>query len=299
MESVSLGRAYEKITGIYILPGTHTALWSMIKVKDRPDSPARIQAYASDDGRTWVEEAGCAIERGPEDTWSARGLGTASLRARGGGVDVWYRADDPANVQAIGYVRSDDRCTFIPPDEPVVEPVETWSSYAVVGPHVLEAPDGDLWMYYRGSPWENQSDSPLGLATSADNGQTWAFWPDNPVMDMQPGSWSSSLLGDPHVWLEGDVWLMLYSGHNRPNTPEQSANTVGLGKVVGIAASADGMHWEECYAQPVLTEGVKVDNPFVWREADRTVVYVRVTDETDGSGGIIERVVWEDWPRWD
>lgn len=299
MESVSLGRDYEKITGIYILPGTDTALWSMIKVKDRPDSPARIQAYRSDDGRDWMEEEGCAIERGPEGTWSARGLGTASLRARGAGVDVWYRADDPANVQAIGYLHSDDRCTFTPPNEPVVEPVETWSSYAVVGPHVLEAPDGDLWMYYRGSPWENQSDSPLGLATSADDGQTWTFWPDNPVMDMQPGSWSSSLLGDPHVWREGDVWLMLYSGHNRPNTPEQSANTVGLGKVVGIAASADGLHWEECYAQPVLTEGRKVDNPFVWREGDRTVVYVRVTDETDGSGGIIERVVWEDWPRWD
>ena len=302
VEAVILEGSYQKVTGIYALPDTllgSGGLLGMVKVKDEGSSqPSRIQVFTSADGLSWAAARGCAIEQGEEGSWSGEGMGTPSMRQREGAVEVWYRADGEGRVQSVGHTRSEDGCGWPIPDAPALAPSEDWASYAVVGPHVVERDDGQLWMYYRGSDYENQSDSPLGLAVSED-GLTWSTHPENPIVPIPASGWDSSLLADPHVWRSEGRWLMLYSGHDRETTPEMSANEVGLGKAIGLAASWDGVSWTRCGEAPLLAGGVKSDNPFVWVEGADTVVYYRITDLEDGSGGWIERVRWADWPSWD
>jgi hypothetical protein len=301
-EAVVLEGEYEKATGIYALPDTllgSGGMLGMIKVKDLSGGRSRLQVFTSTDGAAWDAARGCAISWGEEGSWSDNGVGTASLRQVEGAVEAWYRADGgEERIQSVGYTRSEDGCDWPVPAEPVLAPSEDWASHAVIGPHVVEREGGALWMYYRGSRYENQSESPLGVATSED-GLSWTPRPDNPVMDLSEDGWDSSLLADPHVWEARGRWLMLYSAHGRETTPEMSTDEVGLGKAIGLAASWDGLRWERCGEGPLIAAGVKADNPFFWMEGDDAAIYYRTTDLEDGSGGWIERVIWPDWPRWE
>ena len=95
---------------------------------------------------------------------------------------------------------------------------------------VLNAPDG-LWrLYYEG---ENQDTSTIGLATSADQGQSWSRG-EVPIIERgNAGTWDDDRVGSPSVVYdpEQDLWHLWYLGHDgtRPN--------------LGYASSADGREW--------------------------------------------------------
>lgn len=287
---------YEKLTGLHFVE-TEEGLAGFLKARGSDEEDAQILRFDSTDGgATWTERPGCAVSPGALGALDALALGTPSVRRDGDGWTMWYRADDAQEVQRILRATSADGCAWAVDPTPALEPGEDWASIAVIGPHVLDAPDGDgLWLYYRGSAFENQMASDIGLARSAD-GAIFTPWPDNPVFPRAEEGWDSSLVADPQVWAWQGRLLMLYAGHDEPNTPEMSRDEVGLGKQVGLAASWDGLDWRRCGDGPALASGLKADNAFTWPEGDDTWVYLRVTEEEDGSGGVMERARWPGWP---
>lgn len=269
-------------------------LWGYVKLK-RSDEVAAIRRVTATSSRQWVMDESCGVTAGLVGEWDAGTLGTPSLREADGVWTMWYRADDVTETQVIARATSTDACTWTVDPEPVLSPTESWADKAVIAPHVIEMGD-ELWMYYRGSRYGNQGESDIGLATSSDGGQTWTPHPDNPIFPRGADTWDASVMADAHVWPWGDRYLMLYSGHDLPSTPEMTFDDVGIGKQIGLAASWDGLSWSRCGDGPVLDYGVKSDNPFVVEADDGVLVYFRTTDREDGSGGKLRLVRWTDWP---
>jgi len=279
----------ERITGPFVLTeGGTTRAW----VKTKSGSASQILTLQVIDGLHWEQDSSCTpIREGDAGEDHAKGLGTPSVRASEAGWEMFYRVDGPKGRQAIARSTSTDGCQWQTPAV-VFEPgEEDWASQALVGPHVIDGPTGDLWLFYRGSPHGNQSVSSIGLATSSD-GQAWIPWPDNPVLDRAEVPWGTSLLADPHIWQDGEDWWMLLSGHARTTTPEDSKDAVGIDKQIGLAWSPDGTSWDAA-VEHLFVHGVKSDNPFLWEDSDGRWLYYRMTDEADGSGGGIWRTSWE------
>ncbi len=294
------GEPLTKVAGLFALgtvdcagPECTVDLQGTLKVK-RSDERPRIVRVTANSLLDWDVEEHCGVGINEVGTFDNGTLGTASLWPTPTGLTQWYRADDVDETQVIARSTSTDGCTWAVDGTPVVSPTEPWADKAVIAPHVIAVGD-ELWMYYRGSRYGNQGLSDIGLQTSVD-GITWTPHPDNPVFRRSDAGWDASLLADPHVWVHQDRFLMVYSGHDRPFTPEQTFDEVGIGKQLGIAASWDGVHWEACSTAPVLVDGVKSDNAFVIDNGDGVFVYYRQTARADGRGGILRMVHWPGWP---
>ena len=286
---------WSKITGLYFIEDGGE-LWGLAKASCEEDERPRgkIRPFRSQDGLTWTEDVECLIGIGEEDTYRGHGIGTPSVLDEDGTYRVWYRVNGPENVQSIALAESDDGCEWTISDQPVWPPEEAWANHAVIAPHVLSV-EGAYRMYYGGSNFANQMSSDIGLAVSED-GVVWASDPGNPIFERAESGWDRSLLAGPHAWQEDGRWLMLYAGHSIPTEESWEADLVGWGQEIGLAASWDGHSWTRCYDDSLLSLGIKADSPFTHRDAGGTWVYFRTTFETDGSGGLMRRVYWPDWP---
>ena len=73
----------------------------------------------------------------------------------------------------------------------------------------------------------------LGVARSRD-GVEWEKLRTNPVLELgEPGAFDENGLGEPAVWTSGGFYWMLYTGRDRSEH-----------RRLGLARSADGVHWE-------------------------------------------------------
>jgi len=131
---------------------------------------------------------------------------------------------------------------------------------------------GGLYRYwYQAGP---KSSPRIGLATSS-NGRAWRMRPA-PVLAPGPYmSWDERAVADPYVIRAGGAFYMYYLGQDRANPPRQR---------IGLARSADGLHWTKLRANPVLDldDGANVGEPAVWQSHGfYWMLYtVRATDET-------------------
>lgn len=127
-----------------------------------------------------------------------------------------------------------------------------WDEQRVDAPSVLRAEKGFV-MYYAGI--NTSGTQSIGMATSPD-GLTWTKYNDPATTDTQfaesdpvfqkgeANAWDASRVHQPRVDKTPDGWVMLY----RTIVPRQPA-TIGL----GIATSADGIHWIPSKANPIFT----------------------------------------------
>jgi predicted GH43/DUF377 family glycosyl hydrolase len=92
--------------------------------------------------------------------------------------------------------------------------------------------------------WYQAGDPPrIGLATS-DGASNWQKHP-GPVLEPGPtGSWDERGLGDPYVIAAGTNLFLFYTGMDRARRQR-----------LGIAKSADGIHWTRLRANPILEIG--------------------------------------------
>ena len=65
------------------------------------------------------------------------------------------------------------------------------------------------------------------------------------------GAWDSNLVGRPSVLVEGGRWTMYYDGCTSTSSAPMDA-CKGSFRSVGVATSADGMHWTKQGSQPIL-----------------------------------------------
>lgn len=84
------------------------------------------------------------------------------------------------------------------------------------------------------------------LATSQD-GEHFDEVPDGPVVDVGPaGAWDSYTVTTPKVFQDDDHFTMLYAGDDR---------SIDDPTGIGIAVSADLLHWSKHPGNPVFTTG--------------------------------------------
>ncbi len=115
-----------------------------------------------------------------------------------------------------------------------------------------------LYWYQAGAPPR------LGLARSRD-GRAWTKMPD-PVLGAGPrGSWDERGAADPFAIRVGDRFYLYYLGMDRARRQR-----------LGVARSADGVHWEKLRSNPILELGaagtfdeIGLGEPAVWAAAGR------------------------------
>jgi predicted GH43/DUF377 family glycosyl hydrolase len=101
----------------------------------------------------------------------------------------------------------------------------------------------------------------IGLAVSKD-GRNWTRQPA-PVLQTGPrGSWDERGVADSYVIESGNLFFMYYLGQDRAQRQR-----------IGVARSADGIHWQKLRANPVLELGapgsfdeIGLGEPAVWAQ---------------------------------
>ena len=101
---------------------------------------------------------------------------------------------------------------------------------------------GGKWhMYYNAKDQDGVEQT--GLAVS-DDLLHWARCPENPLVRVEPGTWTSRFCSDPHVCYDSrrKTWVMFFYGFSSPYAMD------------GVALSGDGLYWEK-YPEPILRVG--------------------------------------------
>jgi predicted GH43/DUF377 family glycosyl hydrolase len=70
------------------------------------------------------------------------------------------------------------------------------------------------------------------------------------VLPPTPGAWDAFSTAAPIVWKEQDQYYMLYQGWKKP---EEGNWKTKPGRLLGLAMSEDGIHWEKYHGNPVMT----------------------------------------------
>ncbi len=117
---------------------------------------------------------------------------------------------------------------------------QTWEgSYIAANGSALSNGHG-IWYWYVSGPEEQPR---LGLARSSDSG----VWRKEPRPVLEPGpyaSWDERGVADPYVIRIDPYFYLYYLGQDRAR--RQS---------LGVARSADGLHWEKLRSNPILEAG--------------------------------------------
>ena len=112
---------------------------------------------------------------------------------------------------------------------------------------------GQIWYWYETGTKDRLR---ISLARSAD-ARTWRQEPV-PVLEVGPsGSWDERAVADPYVIRIDPYFYMYYLGQDR-----------AVRQRIGVARSADGVHWEKLRANPVVEmdeEEAGIGEPAVWR----------------------------------
>lgn len=150
---------------------------------------------------------------GREGAWD-RYLETPTVRqsATDSGWAMWYagyaaRGDvaSPFVGIALGQARSVDRegKLWERSAAPIYRATSgAWDERLVTGPTVVRGPDGTWRLYYSGAGTKQG----VGLLTSRD-GQHWAPYSGNPVLEPQAGAWDEQILEQAAAYFNGRYWL--------------------------------------------------------------------------------------------
>lgn len=190
-------------------------------------------------GKVWtVYRGNPVVDVRLSGNWDAGSVDSPSVLKEADGYRMWY-VGSVGSAQSIGLALSKDGITWhAVGDQPVLRPGASgeWDSQGVSSPSVVHTPDGYL-MVYAGSDGQQER---IGLATSPD-GVQWTKYP-GPVLKLGgEGSFDSKGHSSPALHYDGRRLRLWYVG------------TDGQGRQrVGLALSADGIHWFKNLANPVL-----------------------------------------------
>jgi predicted GH43/DUF377 family glycosyl hydrolase len=190
-----------------------------------------LNYYSGYDGRTW--STGVAASRDGIQ-WTKRGkilgpdAGNGSALVVGERILYWYQTGNPVQIALNGNI--------------VLKtgPRGSWDETGVADPYVIER-DGEFYLYYLGM--DRARRQRLGVARSRD-GIVWEKLVSNPILELgSAGAFDEMGLGEPAVWTSGGSYWMLYTGRAR-----------GEKRRIGLAKSADGIHWSR---EPLVMEGTE------------------------------------------
>jgi len=130
---------------------------------------------------------------------------------------------------------------------------QTWEGNYIAANGSLLLDGGQFWYWYQAGP---RGAPRIGLARSRD-ARAWRKEPA-PVLAPGPwGSWDECGVADPYAIRLGAYFYLYYLGQDRARPTRQR---------IGVARSADGVHWEKLRSNPVLElDGERgLGEPAVW-----------------------------------
>lgn len=187
------------------------------------------------------------IGRGPAGSFDQLKIGPrAILREGPTNWKMWYEGVPDGNQASVGYATSPDGVHWTKYSRnPIMIPSEPWEGgpKGEISPNTVLKEEGIYKMWYHGF---RDGVRRIGYATSTD-GLNWKKYTGNPVLDVgPPGSWEALAVVEPKVIKVGSKYYMWYSGQS---------GTEFYGQNVGLATSADGIHWTKYPGNPVLRTG--------------------------------------------
>jgi predicted GH43/DUF377 family glycosyl hydrolase len=190
----------------------------------------------SSDGLIWAKK-GKVLSPDPS-TWEGDYIAAnGAVLHDGGGFSYWYQG---GREPRIGLATSRDGHRWEKKPKPVLDvgPRSSWDERGVADPYVIRSGEW-LYMYYLGQ--DRARRQRLGVARSR-NGVDWEKYRANPILELgAPGSFDETGLGEPAVWNEKGWYWMLYTARDRKEY-----------RRLGLARSANGVHWSRVSEQPIL-----------------------------------------------
>ncbi len=152
------------------------------------------------------------------------------------GFNNSFSIGDALSMDGIRWYSNRDNPVLVP------GPPGTFDATGVRKPCVVRDGEGYKMYYFTGTGYNLK----IGLAISS-NGHNWTKYVGNPVLDVGPsGSWDAVGVWAPMVIYENQVYKMWYQGYD------------GAFASIGLATSADGIHWTKHAGNPVLSHGSNV-----------------------------------------
>jgi len=194
----------------------------------------------------WVKHANNPVLTvGSSGSWDDGGLECYSVLHINNVYHMWYIGWNKSYSYNVGYATSSDGLTWTKhTNNPVLKTGQSghWDEGAIWGVSVIYK-DSQFLMWYTGANKDISLRS-IGFATSTD-GVNWTKYSNNPVLTQgSSGTWDESGLEYHHVYFDGSVFKMWFSGYDKDIISR-----------LGYATSSDGISWSKHANNPVMDIG--------------------------------------------
>jgi predicted GH43/DUF377 family glycosyl hydrolase len=212
----------------------------------------------SPDGYTWTRQGDEPVFKTEDVPYAKIAMYASSVLVEVDGTWVlyfytWDSRSFPSDSVIGRATASDPTGPWVPDAEPILKPgvVGDWDEQQVLAPHVLKTEAGYV-MYYSGV--DASGTQMIGMATSRD-GMQWVKYNDESTTDKpfaesdpvfqvgEKGAWDAGWVHQPRVFQTADGWVMIYRGIRETRGPTMK---------LGLATSADGIHWERRPGNPIF-----------------------------------------------
>ena len=177
-------------------------------------------------GTGWSRDCAPWFAADLQDTdWYGARVEQPALVDDGSTVGLYYVTEDAGGLAVVGLMTTPDMVDWTEFGGPVLEGTgdpSDWDGQGVSSPSVVYDPadqDNPYKMYFAAEQPAGVTE--IGLAVSSD-GSTWGRYEDpgapgetlRAIAVGQPGDLDEVVAGDPHVWIDGDGYHMLYTCSN-------------------------------------------------------------------------------------
>ena len=174
---------------------------------------------------------------GPAGSWDAVDVMNPTLAEGAGRLLMLYSGFD-GRLWRTGLAVSTDGAKWEKRPGPVLESSPSgWDSEYIAANGSALFFKGKFYYWYQGGRDDRVR---IGLATSAD-GERWTKHPGPVLAAGPPGAWDSEAVADPFVLACGETLFLYYLGQDQKQVQR-----------LGVASSADGIHWTRYGRNPVL-----------------------------------------------
>ena len=226
------------------------------------------RARSSDGGMTWSFEPDSPLWTAEAAEVAGIGPGTVAHDAQGG-MHLWFTHLAENGRTAIAYATSSDGINWSRLDclELTVADMSYWSKGGVSEPVAVILEDGGIRLWFTASAETANTPTVIGMA----EGSCESGWSSISIAlsSAGAGSWDMGGLGTPHVWREGSLWKMLYSG----------LASATAKPALGYPHSDDGLTWSTVEENPVfmksgMWEVHGLEHPYVHlRELESPILF--------------------------
>jgi predicted GH43/DUF377 family glycosyl hydrolase len=177
----------------------------------------------------------------PGDSWTRFGLFNPAAIQAGGKTVLLFRAMDTQQTSRIGFAESADGLHFTSRPEPVLRPETAYEAGGGVEDPRLVQIDGVYYLTYTGY---NKHDAQLCLATSRD----LVHWHrEGVILPAYKGNWNTGWTKSGAIVnekIQGKWWMYYLGTRKDPDGVPRD--------YMGVANSADLVHWSDASSKPVL-----------------------------------------------